>query len=802
MKMTGKNFLVVGVLLTVVISSFMPVARADSGNSLSDSGISVRKVDILSGMGFACNGAGPMLVRADEPRGRMISVNTLSSSISIIDCSSGAVTNIPLGGRAFQHLKAEALTLDSSTGDIYLIGRNCFHIIDVGARSAETVETEVQFESIAVDEATGNVFLAGRETGKLGFYKASSGRLMMKKWLDREEPLINLNATPPPPIRKVIADNSTGDIVAVDGLDPAVYLFDGSRGRKKSSRKLDLPAEGRWHLAGYDEAGQDLFIVIETGGREVVAAARIDMEGEDDLTVELPGFTEGVGITWNPSRGEVYIPYDNKASVHVVDFSGGGTLSEIKVPAFGNDGSAVDRENDILYIASWAYGEIDVIDLVSRRLVKRIEGLGIIPHMFTLAFDPGSSRLYFPKGASAVNGTFGAAITWLDPATEESGKIYTGWAPIDLIDIECRGSVIVFGSEDRFAEVYPDGSFDIHELPFDYPGRACKSPEGDIYLSYGPHQSYWPTVYIWGAKNGIMTIDSRTLEFYDRRIPRQAHETVLDRDGILYFTQNNWGKEEQFVGRMRDQVRMFDINDRLRLGEDVEREITQRILRYDTDEHLIYLVKTGERDEESSVLQVIDPDSSRVVHRITLGMTATDLAFDEHDIYVTGFDSDDVTIVDKSAWNTRNVTTGHQPLRLRACCGNIYAICHGDNTLRLVRVEGEGSASSGTSEVWEIPWEGRPDNIFEYSNNMVITSYSEDAFRILLFDTSGENFELLHEELFPYGDTSMDSRNVSFYMRGQFGDAVFSLTRGVVDSRNRLWINDFAGGKTFILENR
>ncbi|MBU8923295.1 MAG: hypothetical protein KOO63_15880 [Bacteroidales bacterium] len=794
--MTGKNFLTVGVLLMVVILSFMSAASAEK------SGISVRKVDILSGMGFACNGAGPMLVRADESRGRMISVNTLSSSISVIDCSTGAVTNIPLAGRAFQHLKAEALTLDSRTGDIYLIGRNCFHIVRVEARAARTVETKVQFESIAVDEATGNVFLAGRETGKLGFYKASSGRLTMKKWLDREEPLINLNATPPPPIRKVIADNSTGDIVAVDGLDPAVYLFSGSKGRKKSSRELDLPAGGRWHLAGYDEAGHDLYIVIETGGREVVSAARIDMDGENDLIVELPGFTEGVGIIWNPSRGEVYIPYDNQASVHVVDFSSGGTLSEIKVPAFGNDGSAVDLENDILYIASWAYGEIDVIDLASRRLIKRVTDLGIIPHMFTLAYDPGSRRLYFPKGASAVNGTFGAAVTWLDPVTEESGKIYTGWAPIDLIDLECRGNVLVFGSEDRFAEVRPDGSFDIHELPFDYPVRACKSPEGDIYLSYGPHQSYWPTVYIWGAKNGIMTIDRRTLEFYDRRIPRQAHEIVLDRDGILYFTQNNWGKEEQFAGRMRDQVRMFDINDRLRLGEDVEREITQRILRYDSGEHLIYLVKTGEKDEDPSVLQVIDPDSSGVVHRIILGITATDLAFDEHNIYVTGFDSDDVTIVDKSAWGARNLKTGRQPLRLQGCRGNIYVICHGDNTLRLAGAEGEKLSRSGQDGIWEIPWEGRPDNIFEYSTDMVITSYSKDAFRIMLFDTSTEKFELLHEEPFPYGDTSMDSRNVSFYMRGQFGDAVFSLTRGVVDSWNRLWINDFTGGKTFILEDR
>ena len=49
----------------------------------------------------------------------------------------------------------------------------------------------------------------------------------MLDWLETEERLINLNATPPPPIRKVVADGSLGCVVAVDGLDPAIYVFDG-----------------------------------------------------------------------------------------------------------------------------------------------------------------------------------------------------------------------------------------------------------------------------------------------------------------------------------------------------------------------------------------------------------------------------------------------------------------------------------------------------------------------------------------------------------------------------------------------
>ena len=134
----------------------------------------------------------------------------------------------------------------------------------------------------------------------------------------------------------------------------------------------------------------------------MIEAARIDVLTGNCDVVPLPQYTEAVGVVYNPARGEVYIPYDNHASVHVVDFTGAGSVHEIMIPAYGNDGSAVDTKDGILYVASWAHGEVDVIDLAERRLVKRITGLGIIPHMFTLVFDPGTGLLYYPKGATAV----------------------------------------------------------------------------------------------------------------------------------------------------------------------------------------------------------------------------------------------------------------------------------------------------------------------------------------------------------------------------------------------------------------
>jgi hypothetical protein len=328
----------------------------------------------------------------------------------------------------------------------------------------------------------------------------------------------------------------------------------------------------------------------------------------------------------------------------------------------------------------------------------------------------------------------------------------------------------------------------LHRLPFDYPIQAVDSPKGDVYLSYGPHQSYWPAVYIWDAKNGVLTIDADDLGFYDRRIPRQSHEMVLDRGGVLYLTQNSWGREEQFVGIMKDQVRLFNVNERLRLVDEVERETTQKILRYDEAPHLLYLVRVGEVDEDPSVLQVIEPDSVRVLQRVEVGRAATDLAFDSEKIYVANLDSSSLSVIGKSDYSVSEVEAGEQPLKLYAGAGKVYAIDHAGN--RLIEVGGKSR---------RLPTEGLPDNIFEWNGRLVITSHGSDRLQITSFDPGSGNFEVLHTFEYPYGDARFDSGNVSFYLRGQFGDALFSITRGKTDKAGRLWISDFLSGRVFIL---
>jgi len=135
-------------------------------------------------------------------------------------------------------------------------------------------------------------------------------------------------------------------------------------------------------------------------------------------SVKLPEFTKAAGINYNPNCDEIYVPYDNYPTVHVVDFRNNGKVSEIKLPAFGNDACAIDYKNDILYIASWAHGEVDIVDLKTRRLIKRVPGLEILPHMFNIDFNPFNNLLYIPKGATAVNGSFGAALSVFNPVID------------------------------------------------------------------------------------------------------------------------------------------------------------------------------------------------------------------------------------------------------------------------------------------------------------------------------------------------------------------------------------------------
>ena len=757
--------------------------------ALAESPVDVQEVDLLRQAGFEVNGIGPVLVRADAPRNRVVVVHSLSSSISLIDGGNDEVTTISTGARGLQHLKSEALAIHGPTGRIYLIANHALVIADPDGGSARAFPTEVQFESVVVDEASGNAFLGSRETGQLGFFAARPRKLGMLEWLQHEEALGNLNQTPPPPLRKVVAlptAGKPGRIVAIDGFEARMYVLDAGRGKLRSSRDLPLQPGGRWHLAGVNEEAAAIYLITETAERKAIQAARIDVDGGDDLVVELTGLSEPVGMLYNAKREEVYVNYDNHPTVQVVDFGAGGALSEIAVPAYGNDAAVLDEEGDVMYLGSWAYGEVEIVDLEEQRFVGRFPHLGIIPHMFTMTFNPGNGDLYFPLGATAVNGCFGAAVTRLDPETGSARKIHTGWAPIDLIEVPDR--FLVFGNEDRFAEVYIDGQVRTYQVPHAYPLSAVDGPGDQVYLAYGPHQSYWPVVYIWGARNGVLAIDPTDLSTYDRRIPRQPLDLAVDGEGVLYMPQSNWGTEKQFVIALQDGVRELDIRQRFEMEEEVTRETTQRILRLDEAAGWLYLLRAGERDDEPSVLQVIDRADGSLVQRVELGANATDLLFDEEKIHVACFSAGTVEVIDKGTWTVETLQAGQSPLKLCRLGDHVYAIDHLGNALHEVG-----------GEAVPLPPVGHPDALFAWGEQLVVIVHAPLEMVVLLYDPQTATFEVAHRLSYPFGDTRFDGNNSAFYMSGQYGDAVFDLTRGRIAQDDSLWLADFLSGKVLIL---
>ncbi|MCP5054325.1 MAG: hypothetical protein GY940_44565 [bacterium] len=786
-------------IIFVTVFIFLSLGMTLAGRD----GYRVRAVDFLSGPGLKVNAAGPLLVKADPARNRIIMVHTNTSSVSIIDGKDHSVTNIPIKSRVPQYLKMEAFSIDKRTGNAYVIGNRNLNIVFPSDQKAITIDTGEQYEMVAVYEKNGNAFLVGRESKFVAMVLLKSKKIKRIPWVTFTEPMININQTPPPPLRKIICDSGWDRVVAMDGYTSTLYNFSATSGKLLKKRKLSVKEGFRWHMGGYNKKTRHLYVVIETRARAVVEAAKIDADGNNDTLIELPGLTEGVGVSYNERDDEVYVPYDNFPTVHVVDFKplkpGEGKkkrVTEIKIPNFGNDASAIDLEKNRLYIASWGYGEVDVIDLKSRTLIKRIEDTGIIPHMFNMAFNPVTRKLYIPLGASAVNGSFGASLDVLDPETEKIETLHTGWAPVALVELEEDRGFMVFNSENQAAYVSPKGTVKYQTLPCRFINNAIKTQSGTIFVSYGPHQSYWPTVYIWAAKNGILSFHpgSDPRHYHDRRIPRMAQQMTLDKNGVIYGTQNGWGKEKEFLISLPDQVRTPNLGRmRVELEDTVQRETIQHALEYDREGHWLYMARLGERNVEQGVFQIYDIASGRIIFKYATGLTPVHLVFDETNVYVSNFDSNTISVINKTDFSVKTINTGEKPFKMALLNGTLYCIAHNGNTLQAF-VEGKT-----TGDYW-IPFQGRPDNLFSTGKHLIITGHTPEALHIFSFDPVKKSVTQVHKSAYPYGETTLDTTNTAFYVRGQFADGIFELNQIKQDQKGRLWITDYLAGKLFILE--
>jgi DNA-binding beta-propeller fold protein YncE len=760
----------------------------------SSAGQQVTKVDFLAPLGLKVNAAGPLLVRLDAPRQRLVVANTLSSSVTLIDCRDRSLRNIPVATRVPQHLKSEALAIDGRSGNAYVIGDHSLAVVFSEAGTSRCFPTGRQFEMVAVDEASGNAFLVGRESREMAVLDLKRGRLSFVAWTEGEQAARNLNQTPPPPLRKVVCDSAARLVAAIDGGSATLHLFHADSLRPLGRRPLDLAAGGRWHYAGYSPRQQAVVLVVETTGRKVIQAAKISLAGAGDTVVPLPGLSEGVGIGYSEERDEVYIPYDNHPSLHVVDFKrpASACVDEVMLPAYGNDATAV--AGDFLYVASWAWGEIDQVDLATRRLRRRFLQVPVLPHMFNMAVNPADGRLYIPLGATAVNGAFGAAVTVFDPASGAVEKIRTGWAPQEMVQRPGHDEFLFFNNEDQLARVAPDGGFSTVTLPVDYPHQALATPQGWVCLSYGPHQSYWPVVYIWAARNGILGINGGDLSFYDRRLPRLAQAMALSPAGALFALQNNWGDEKQFYATLADEVRAPNLGDmRVELEDTVSRETTQRLIAYDADRGWLLIARAGEGDGDSGILQVVDAKTGKTLRRLETGVTPTALAVDRESIFVANFGSDSLSVFAKKDFSRRDLACGRQPLKIALSGGVPYIINHGDNTL---------CAAGAALRRYRIPFPGTPDQIScrQEDGLLLITSHSAGELFIYSFDPRTKRFSLHLREAYPYGGVSFAGDNSAFYLRGQFGDCLYDLCHIRWPRQGgAAWVSDFLAGKAYIV---
>jgi len=789
----------------LIFLAFAGLAAGPASMTCAAADGTMKKVDLLAAAGLQVNAAGPLLVRMDTLRDRLVVANTLTSSVTLIDCRSRSVRNIAIGSRVPQYLKSGALAIDSRSGNVYVIGNRSLEVVFPDSGQSRTFPTRKQFEMVAIDEASGNAFLAGRESRDLAWVDLRRGRVSTIPWSEKEESAQNLNQTPPPPIRQVVCDPLSRTVLAIDGTTATLHRFAAASGKLIDRRPLALSPGGRWHFAGFSPKRQALFLVVETSARQVVQAAKISAAGNADIVVALPGFTEAVGVTYDEDRDETYIPYDNHASLHVVDFKDNGSLSEVKLPSYGNDASALDGKQGVLYIASWAWGEIDQVDLQTRQLRRRFLQPAILPHMFNMAFNANDGRLYLPLGATAVNGAFGAAVSVFDPQSGALEKIRTGWAPQELLRQPGADAFLAFDNEDRLAHIAPDGTYRTLVLPVSYPHQALATPAGNVYLSYGPHQSYWPVVYIWAARNGILGIDGRNLDFYDRRIPRLAQALAQAPDGALFATQNNWGDEKQFYITLGDEVRSPNLGDmRVELEDTVSRETGQRLLEYDAATDWLLLARVGEKDGDPGILQVINAKNGKTGKRLEVGVTPTALAVDGENIYITGFDSHTLTVINKGDFSLRTLACGRQPLKIALAGGAVFVINHGDNTLCEFRLETPKGTAAMKPEwrprVHRIPFPGRPDQAVWCQGRLWIASHSADELLLFTFDPATTKFTLRHREKYPYGEPGFAGNNSSFFLRGQYGDGIYDLCRVRAGAGTSVWVSDFLSGKVFVFD--
>lgn len=756
----------------------------------------ITEVDLLQQAGLDANALGPQVIMFDATHQRLVAACVNSSSLSLIETGTHRITNIPLPVRMPRRLHFQSVVIDSTTGQIFLAAEKKLVTVDPDSRTSQTVDLPGDFTSLAVDSQTGRVFLVGHDSGDVLVVDPKTQKVKTVNWTRPLAPPVWRVATPPPPIRKILIDAKLREAYLIDGATRRLVVVDLDN--LTICRQREIRVEDgcpRWHLAGADWENHWIYLALEAENRAARQVVRLNVLQNTDEIIDLPQMSrEPQGVCASIKRQEVYIPLDNHPYLLVAHFKS-STADSIDVPRFGMDAAVVDDLRDQLWVTNWAQGTLYRIDLKTQKLNYIVPHFPVFPHMNHLAFDTVAGDLFVPTGAAAVNGTFGASLTVFNTFRNEFKHLPLGWGPVSLARQPQSDAVYVFGSDQEFAQIQPDGKPTFYKLPQSYAVQAVNSPDGkDVFVAYGPHSSSWPEPYIASTRHGIFRLGQNPIEITDLRTDRLAQKITFDRQGKLWALQNTWGFENPFVMIFApDQPWQ-----RLFLPDKMENEANFRLLVSDPERDQMYLVRVGDQAQQPGVLYIACTHPPEILATIALGLTPTDLCIQpaSNQILISNFDSDSVTVIHRNDFSVSHRVTGSRPLSVGANprTGETFAVNHLSRTI---------SVWGATDRTIQLPGDAFPNNLrVDVPNNrLLVTAHAPDHFVLFEIIPGTGKVKTIFKSKFPYGEITFDQANSAFGERAQWADAIFRLTDFLKDARGRWWISDYLSGKVWIWED-
>ncbi len=759
-------------------------------------------IDFLSHLNIEANALAPQAVCADSRRNRVFAACANSSAVAVIDGAAGRTKVIPVGSRMPRRFREAAMAVSAATGRLFLAAGGQLIVVDPERTSARVIALPDDYETVALHGENDRAYLVGRTCSTLAIVDLDADLPPRFVSLGEASPELAFSAaSAPPAIRRLFVDAALERIYVVDGTAARLFVIDARTEALLSSRDLPVDPHPRWHFGGFDPSSGRIFVALENGRREAAEAIAIDPREGKDRKIAIPkGHTEPAGVKADPERGELFVCYDNNTVIHAITFDNEPEIEAIDLPerGMGVNATVYDPRHRTLYAATWMQAALYVVDMESRKRVFTVPFFPVYPHMNSMALNEANGKIYVPSGSTAVNGTFGSALTVFDPRTLTVEKVLTGWGPVSLAPRPGSDDFYVACSEQQLALVRADGSYSLHPLPHPYPRELAAFPGRErVHLVYGPHSSMWPSFYIGGTRTGILSIGNDPGDIIDQQTHRLVQGLLFDGGGRLWTLQNTWGAEEPLIVRFPAGGEPWQA---VRLPGKVANECLLRLLAEDREAGVIYAGRVGNLNTEKGRVYLLDAADGTMINDVEVGVTPTAicLAPQGSECYVANFDSDTVTVIREAGRDCSTIPVGHKPLALDVdlSSGSVYAVNHlGESLTRISGIE--------TTQI-PLPPDALPNNILvdQTTGRVLVTAHAASEFRIYDLDPRNGKADTIHTASFPYGEITFDQANAAFGERAQWGDGLFRITDMAIDRRGFVWVTDYLGGKLHIVKSR